>query len=75
MENRDNIEDVLHSIIRILNMGITYGDTFLPDPPSYDNLFYEIVRSAEVFEQVTLKGEKSDAYCVIKPSNYNRLRI
>ncbi|CAG8466983.1 2673_t:CDS:10 [Paraglomus brasilianum] len=55
MENRDDIEDVLHSIIRILNMGITYGDTFLPDPPSYDNLFYEIVRSAEVFEQVTLK--------------------
>jgi hypothetical protein len=35
--------DVLQSTV-IFNLFITYGDTFLPSPSSYDELYYELVR-------------------------------
>lgn len=32
----------LLQILVVLNLFITYGDTFLPNPISYDELYYEV---------------------------------
>ena len=34
----------------IFNLFITYGDTFLPSPSSYDELYYELVRCRGTFD-------------------------
>ncbi|CAG8599254.1 9681_t:CDS:10 [Acaulospora morrowiae] len=51
-QDRSSINEVLISAINILNICITFGDSFLPDPAAYDNLFYEIVRTDEVFKNL-----------------------
>ena len=38
------------AIITNLNLFITFGDTFLPDPSSYDELYYELIRVHNTFE-------------------------
>lgn len=37
-------------------MFITYGDTFLPSSNSYDELYYEIVRMHQVFDNLYCMG-------------------
>lgn len=37
-------------------MFITYGDTFLPTSNSYDELYYEIVRMHQVFDNLYCMG-------------------
>ncbi|XP_039259173.2 armadillo-like helical domain-containing protein 3 [Styela clava] len=39
-------------IVNIFNMFITFGDTFLPTPTSYDELYYEIIRMHQVFDNL-----------------------
>jgi hypothetical protein len=36
----------------IFNLFITYGDTFLPSPSSYDELYYELVRCHSTFDSL-----------------------
>lgn len=43
--------------MRIFNLFITYGDTFLPNPSTYDELYYELIRMQKVFEDVHAMGE------------------
>jgi len=43
---------ILTQVLNLFNMFITYGDTFLPSPNSYDELYYEIVRMSQIFESV-----------------------
>nr|CAB3223158.1 UPF0668 protein C10orf76 homolog [Phallusia mammillata] len=43
---------LLTQVINLFNMFITFGDTFLPSPTSYDELYYEIVRMAQVFDNL-----------------------
>jgi len=38
--------------VNILNLFITFGDTFLPSPQSYDDLYYEIIRMYQVFDNL-----------------------
>uniref|UniRef100_A0A7N6B3G6 Armadillo-like helical domain-containing protein n=1 Tax=Anabas testudineus TaxID=64144 RepID=A0A7N6B3G6_ANATE len=38
--------------LNLFNMFITYGDTFLPTSNSYDELYYEIVRMHQVFDNL-----------------------
>lgn len=38
-------------------MFITYGDTFLPTPSSYDELYYEIIRMHQNFDNLYSMGE------------------
>jgi hypothetical protein len=38
----------------IFNLFITYGDTFLPSPSSYDELYYELVRCHTTFDALSL---------------------
>ena len=39
-------------VVNIFNMFITYGDSFLSSPNSYDELYYEIMRMHLVFENL-----------------------
>uniref|UniRef100_A0A3Q3GL72 Armadillo like helical domain containing 3 n=1 Tax=Labrus bergylta TaxID=56723 RepID=A0A3Q3GL72_9LABR len=39
-------------VVNLFNMFITYGDTFLPTSNSYDELYYEIVRMHQVFDNL-----------------------
>lgn len=52
-----NIFDLSVQVVNILNLFITYGDTFLPTPGSYDELYYELIRMHQVFDNVYSLGE------------------
>lgn len=43
-------------MVNLFNMFITYGDTFLPTSNSYDELYYEIVRMHQVFDNLYCMG-------------------
>ncbi|KFM81008.1 hypothetical protein X975_10907, partial [Stegodyphus mimosarum] len=50
-------------VMNVLNLFITFGDTFLPSPSCYDELYYEIVRMNYVFDNLyslTLKYSTCD---------------
>ncbi|PVD29992.1 hypothetical protein C0Q70_09253 [Pomacea canaliculata] len=44
-----NIFHLCSKIVNVFNLFITYGDTFLPNPNSYDELYYEIIRMHQTF--------------------------
>ncbi|ERL86513.1 armadillo-like helical domain-containing protein 3 [Dendroctonus ponderosae] len=48
-----NIFELCIKVVNILNFFITYGDNFLPTPGSYDELYYEIIRMHQVFDNVS----------------------
>lgn len=48
----------LFQIVNIFNLFITYGDTFLPNPNSYDELYYEVIRMHQVFDNLYSMGEQ-----------------
>ena len=41
----------------MFNLFITYGDTFLPNPHVYDELYYELIRMHNVFENLYSLGK------------------
>lgn len=43
-------------MVNIFNLFITYGDTFLPNPSSYDELYYELIRMHQVFDNLYSMG-------------------
>ncbi|XP_013385441.1 UPF0668 protein C10orf76 homolog [Lingula anatina] len=47
-----NIFPLATQVINIFNLFITYGDTFLPNPTSYDELYYELIRMHQVFDNL-----------------------
>ncbi|KAI4872969.1 hypothetical protein NFI96_023649 [Prochilodus magdalenae] len=49
---KHNIFHLALQVVNLFNMFITYGDTFLPTPSSYDELYYEIVRMHNVFDNL-----------------------
>lgn len=52
-----NIFELCIKIVNILNFFITYGDNFLPTPGSYDELYYEIIRMHQIFDNVYSMGK------------------
>lgn len=48
---------LLNQVVNLFNMFITYGDTFLPTSNSYDELYYEIVRMHQVFDNLYCMGQ------------------
>lgn len=48
---------LLFQIVNLFNMFITYGDTFLPTPSSYDELYYEIIRMHQSFDNLYSMGK------------------
>ncbi|XP_043911526.1 armadillo-like helical domain-containing protein 3 [Protopterus annectens] len=49
---KHNIFTLTLMVVNLFNMFITYGDTFLPTPSSYDELYYEIIRMHQVFDNL-----------------------
>uniref|UniRef100_A0A8I6A824 Armadillo-like helical domain containing 3 n=1 Tax=Rattus norvegicus TaxID=10116 RepID=A0A8I6A824_RAT len=49
---KHNIFTLTLMIVNLFNMFITYGDTFLPTPSSYDELYYEIIRMHQSFDNL-----------------------
>jgi len=47
---------LLIQAVNLFNLFITYGDTFLPNPNSYDELYYEIIRMHQVFDNLYSMG-------------------
>uniref|UniRef100_A0A1B6C119 Armadillo-like helical domain-containing protein n=1 Tax=Clastoptera arizonana TaxID=38151 RepID=A0A1B6C119_9HEMI len=47
-----NIFHLCLQAMNIFNLFITYGDTFLPSPASYDELYYELIRMHQVFDNI-----------------------
>ena len=45
-------------IVNIFNLFVTYGDTFLPNPNSYDELYYEVIRMHQVFDNLYSMGKQ-----------------
>jgi len=43
-------------VIKVFNLFITYGDNFLPNPSTYDELYYELIRVSKVFEDLYTIG-------------------
>lgn len=52
-----NMFGVADEVVRIFNLFITYGDTFLPNPTTYDELYYELIRVSKVFEDLHSLGK------------------
>lgn len=52
---------LLLQVVNLFNMFITYGDTFLPTSNSYDELYYEIVRMHQVFDNLYCMGTSENA--------------
>lgn len=50
-------------MVNIFNLFITYGDTFLPSPTSYDELYYEIIRVHQIFDNLYSMGESDKLVC------------
>jgi len=44
-------------------MFITFGDIFLPSPTSYDELYYEIIRMSQLFDNLHAVGELRHVAC------------
>ncbi|KAL8187467.1 UNVERIFIED_CONTAM: Armadillo-like helical domain-containing protein 3 [Gekko kuhli] len=61
---KHNIFTLTLMVVNLFNMFITYGDTFLPTPSSYDELYYEIIRMHQSFDNlysmVKEQGSKTD---------------
>ena len=66
-------------MVTIFNVFITYGDTFLPSASSYDELYYELVRCHQTFDNLysmalrysTCGGEHKDTAMRITNSLVN----
>lgn len=56
-------------MVNLFNMFITYGDTFLPTSNSYDELYYEIVRMHQVFDNLYCMGMWQQDVAVDKKSS------
>ncbi|GFS10796.1 UPF0668 protein C10orf76 homolog [Elysia marginata] len=49
---KHNIFHLASKVVNVFNLFVTYGDTFLPNPTSYDELYYEIIRMHQIFDNI-----------------------
>ncbi|EGP91136.1 unnamed protein product [Zymoseptoria tritici ST99CH_1A5] len=47
LKNMSGVTQMAEQLVDILTIALTSGETFLPDAPSYDDLFYKLVESGE----------------------------
>jgi len=74
-----NVFNICSQVVTIFNVFITYGDTFLPSASSYDELYYELVRCHQTFDNLhsmalrysTCGGEHKDTAMRITNSLVN----
>ena len=47
----ETIHQLLTQFLSTLALAVSEGETFLPDPESYDDLFYKLVESGEILSK------------------------
>ena len=57
LKKQMNIFLLANNVVNLLNLFITFGDTFLHSPNAYDELYYEIIRMYLVFNKLLALGE------------------
>lgn len=65
-----NIIELSMKIVNVFNFFITYGDAFLPTPGSYDELYYELIRMHQIFDNVYSMGTLVDLSQVLKVDSW-----
>lgn len=64
-----NIFTLALQVVNIFNLFITFGDTFLPSPQTYDDLYYEIIRMHSIFDQLYSMSKSLTLFiCIISNS-------
>ncbi|KAM7208176.1 protein of unknown function (DUF1741) domain containing protein [Naviculisporaceae sp. PSN 640] len=48
LKGLQHIETLLDLVVNLLALGLSSGETFLPTPAAYDDLFYKVVETGEV---------------------------
>jgi len=79
LNKKINVFNICSQVVTIFNVFITYGDTFLPSASSYDELYYELVRCHQTFDNLysmalrysTCGGEHKDTAMRITNSLVN----
>jgi len=79
LNKKINVFNICSQVVTIFNVFITYGDTFLPSAASYDELYYELVRCHQTFDNLysmalrysTCGGEHKDTAMRITNSLVN----
>lgn len=54
----DDVLPVIHHVLILFNIGITFGDSFLPSPSDYDELYYEIIRCEREWKSIISSTEE-----------------
>jgi hypothetical protein len=72
MMARFDVLSLANQIVNIFNLFVTFGDTFLPDPTSYDELYYELIRERKEFDQLYETGRLSVLSLLSMPSCSSR---
>lgn len=65
LKSKHDIFSLALTCINILNLFITFGDTFLPSAEVYDQLYYEIIRMHIVFDNLYQLCEFLFSFCLI----------
>ncbi|KAL8303163.1 hypothetical protein RB600_006868 [Gaeumannomyces tritici] len=66
LKHLPQMETVLDLLVNLLALGLTAGESFLPTPAAYDDLFYKVVESGEVLSKFRATYElASRASCSI----------
>jgi len=79
LNKKINVFHICSQVVTIFNVFITYGDTFLPSAAAYDELYYELVRCHQTFDNLysmalrysTCGGEHKDTAMRITNSLVN----
>lgn len=58
MTARFDVLALASQVVNIFNLFVTFGDTFLPDPSSYDELYYELIRERKEFDLLYETGKQ-----------------
>lgn len=51
LSSTNNISTLTNSLVDLLAFCVSAGDTFLPDPSSYDDLFYKLVETGPIINR------------------------
>lgn len=70
LSKKMNIFELSLQVVNILNLFVTYGDTFLPTPGSYDELYYELIRMSQVFDDIYSMGRRKYIYLPFLKINF-----
>jgi hypothetical protein len=48
LKNVNHIENLLDDLVNLIALSLSAGETFLPNPATYDDLFYKLVETGEI---------------------------